>query len=71
MPSDDGETNAIQVCFAALEPLSPNARQRVMDYLNERLMKDEIDRAMSIVMMLHSIGKLRMVLEEKEETCNQ
>ena len=61
MPDD--ETEAIRTSFDALSPLSPEARKRAIEYLHTRLVKDEIDRAMAIVMMLHSIGRLKEVLD--------
>ena len=61
MPDD--ETEAIRTSFEALRPLSPEARKRAIEYLHDRIVKDEIDRAVSIVMMLHSIGRLREVLD--------
>ena len=60
----DMETRAIRVAFDAIKPLSPGARKRVVEYLHNRLVKDEIDRAVSIVMMLHSIGKLKAALDQ-------
>lgn len=71
----DKETEAIYVCFEILNPLSPEARERALKYLHDRLVKDEIDRAVAIVMMLHPIGKLKTVLDvspnwQEEESRN-
>jgi len=57
------EVLAIQTCFEALAPLSPESQERALKYLHKRFVEDQITKACSVVLMLHSIGQLKKVLK--------